>query len=226
MEFPIAAPPTPPTTAPTEPPTTAPATAPPTAPVTRPFWSAKAISDDAQSNTAAERTRIIRDMETSCKAAKPAVAAKDSTNNDKGFFASIQSIDTPDPMTVVLNFKHPSLEALYHLGTETAVIIDEKSAATEATAPVGTGPYKLSSWTKGASITLDKWDGYREPAQIPLAHATFRFISDPSAAVAAMLAGDVDAFPRFANVQALGQFRSDQRFQVLVGGTEGKTILA
>src|SRR5271165_7072726 len=152
--------------------------------------------------------------------------AKDSTNKDKVFFASIQSIDTPDPMTVVLNFKDPSFEALYHLGAETSVIIDEKSAASEATAPVGTGPYKLSSWTKGASIALDKWDGYRESAKIPLAHATFRFISDPSAAVAAMLAGDVDAFPRFANVQALGQFRSDPRFQVLVGGTEGKTILA
>jgi peptide/nickel transport system substrate-binding protein len=153
-------------------------------------------------------------------------AATDSTNKDKGFFASIQSIDTPDPNTVVLNFKDPSFEALFHLGTETAVVIDEKSAAGEATNPVGTGPYKLSSWTKGASITLDKWDGYREPAKIPLAHATFRFISDPSAAVAAMLAGDVDAFPRFANVQALGQFKSDPRFQVLIGGTEGKTILA
>ena len=41
-----------------------------------------------------------------------------------------------------------------------------------------------------------------------------------------MLAGDVDAFPRFANVEALDQFKSDPRFQVLVGGTEGKTILA
>ena len=41
-----------------------------------------------------------------------------------------------------------------------------------------------------------------------------------------MLAGDVDAFPRFANVQALDQFKSDPRFQVLIGGTEGKTILA
>jgi hypothetical protein len=36
--------------------------------VTRPFWSAKAICDDAQSNTAAERKRLIRDIETSCKA--------------------------------------------------------------------------------------------------------------------------------------------------------------
>src|SRR5437667_4705816 len=29
-------------------------------------------------------------------------AAKDSTNKDKGFFSSIESVDTPDPTTVVL----------------------------------------------------------------------------------------------------------------------------
>ncbi len=126
-------------------------------------------------------------------------AATESTNKDKAFFASIESIDTPDPMTVVLNFKQPSFEALYHLGMDTAVILDEKSATAAATNPVGTGPYKLSSWEKGSSIVLDKWDGFRDAANIPIAHATFRFISDPSAAVAAMLAGDVDAFPRFAN---------------------------
>ena len=89
-------------------------------------------------------------------------AAKDSTNKDKGFFASIESIETPDPLTVVLKFKDPSFEALFHLGMNTAVILDEKSAANEATTPVGTGPYKLASWTKGASIVLDKWDGYRD----------------------------------------------------------------
>jgi peptide/nickel transport system substrate-binding protein len=153
-------------------------------------------------------------------------AAKESTNKDKTFFASIESIETPDPLTVVLKFKEPSFTALYHLGSETGVIIDEKSAASEATNPVGTGPYKLSSWTKGSTITLDKWDGFRDAANIPIAHATFRFISDPSAAVAAMLASDIDAFPRFANNQALDQFKSDPRFQVLIGGTEGKTILA
>ena len=95
-------------------------------------------------------------------------AAKDSTNKDKGFFASIESIDTPDPTTVVLKFKEPSFEALFHLGMDTAVILDEKSAANEATSPVGTGPYKLSAWTKGSSITLDKWDGFRDAAKIPL----------------------------------------------------------
>ncbi|MGD1037519.1 MAG: ABC transporter substrate-binding protein [Roseiarcus sp.] len=153
-------------------------------------------------------------------------AAKDSTNKEKAFFASIESIDASDPDVVTLKFKAPSFQALFHLGLNTAVVIDEKSAASEATNPVGTGPYKLAAWNKGVSVTLDKWDGFRDAGRIAIAHATFRFISDPSAEVAALLAGDVDEFPRFAGVHGLAQFQSDPRFQALIGGTEGKTILA
>jgi len=151
--------------------------------------------------------------------------AKDSTNKEKAFFASIESIDASAPDVVTLKFKAPSFEALFHLGLNTAVIVDEKSVASEATNPVGTGPYKLAAWNKGSSVTLDKWDGFRDAGKIAIAHATFRFVSDPSAATAAMLAGDIDAFPRFASVQSIPQFQSDPRFQVLIGGTEGKTIL-
>ena len=153
-------------------------------------------------------------------------ASKDSTNKEKAFFASIQSIDASDPAKVTLTFKEPSFQALYHLGLNTAVIVDEKSAATDATQPVGTGPYKLASWNKGASATLEKWDGYRAAAEIAIKRVTFKFIGDPSAQVAALLAGDVDVFPRFQALQDVAQFQGDPRFQVLLGGTEGKTILA
>jgi peptide/nickel transport system substrate-binding protein len=153
-------------------------------------------------------------------------AAKESTNKEKAFFASIESIDASDPAAVALKFKAPSFDALYHLGMNTAVIVDEKSAAANATNPVGTGPYKLANWTKGSSVTLEKWDGFRDTAKIAISKATFRFINDPSAQVAALLAGDVDAFPRFGNLDSLAQFQSDPRFKVTIGGTEGKTILA
>jgi peptide/nickel transport system substrate-binding protein len=152
-------------------------------------------------------------------------AAKDSTNKEKAFFASIQAIDASDPDVVTLTFKEPSFDALFHLGQNTAIILDEKSAANEPNQPIGTGPYKLSAWNKGASATLDKWDGFRDAGKIAITHATFKFISDPSAQAAALLAGDVDAFPR-GPIQALPQFQGDPRFQVLIGGTEGKTILA
>jgi peptide/nickel transport system substrate-binding protein len=153
-------------------------------------------------------------------------AAKESTNKEKAFFASIESIDASDPAAVSLKFKEPSFDALYHLGMNTAVVVDERSAAANATNPVGTGPYKLANWTKGASVTLEKWDGFRDAAKISIKKATFRFISDPSAEVAALLAGDVDAFPRFGNLDSVAQFQSDPRFKVTIGGTEGKTILS
>jgi peptide/nickel transport system substrate-binding protein len=148
-------------------------------------------------------------------------AAKDSTNKEKAFFASIQSIDASDPATIKLTFKEPSFQAL-----NTAVILDEKSAATDATTPVGTGPYKFVSWNKGASATLEKWEGFRDAGKIAIKRVTFKFISDPSAEMAALLAGDVDAFPRFSGLQNAAQFQADPRFQVLIGGTDGKTILA
>ena len=54
---------------------------------------------------------------------------------------------------------------------------------------------------------------------------TFRFISDPAAQVAALLAGDVDAFPRAAAARSVAQFKADPRFKVLIGGSRAKTIL-
>src|ERR1700733_8241812 len=77
-------------------------------------------------------------------------AAKETTNKEKAFFASIESIDATDPAVVVLTFKNPSFDALFHLGLNTAVVIDEKSAAGEANHPVGTGPYQFASWNRGA----------------------------------------------------------------------------
>ncbi len=44
--------------------------------------------------------------------------AEKSTNKDKAFFASIESIDASDPNVVVLKFKDPSFDALFHLGSE------------------------------------------------------------------------------------------------------------
>jgi peptide/nickel transport system substrate-binding protein len=44
--------------------------------------------------------------------------------------------------------------------------------------------------------------------------------------VAALLAGDIDAMPRFGAVESLQQFRDDKRFTVSIGSTAGKGLLA
>jgi peptide/nickel transport system substrate-binding protein len=153
-------------------------------------------------------------------------AASTSTNKDKSLFQSIAQITTPGDDTVVINMKNPEPNLPFLLGQASASIVEPKSAPTDATVPVGTGPYVLAAWAKGSSITLTKWPGYRNAATIHLTKVLIRFISDPSAQVASLLSGDVDAFPRVAAARSLAQFKADPRFAVQIGGSRAKTIVA
>jgi peptide/nickel transport system substrate-binding protein len=152
-------------------------------------------------------------------------AADKSTNKDKLTFAAMESVAAIDDYTVVILNKGLDPNFLFLLGQATASIVEPKSADGNAIKPVGTGPYQLSAWNKGSSVTLSKWDGYRNAAGIKMKKVTFRFISDPAAQVASLLAGDVDAFPR-VTPRSVAQFKINAKFQVVVSGSRAKTILA
>lgn len=150
--------------------------------------------------------------------------AEKSTNKDKRTFAALTT-RAVDEHTVVILTKEIDPDFPFLLGQATAVIVEPKSAESNMTKPVGTGPYTLENWVKGSSITLRKWDGYRNAGAVKLNRATFRFIPDPAAQVAAMMAGDVDVFPRITP-RSVEQFKGNNRFQVMVSGSRAKTILA
>lgn len=153
--------------------------------------------------------------------------AEGSTNKaKKGVFDNISSIATPAPDQVILTLNNPDATLPFRLGENTAVILSAASAAGTAAKPVGTGPFQLEAWQKGTSITLTKWDGFRDAGAIALRRATFRFINDNAAQLAALLAGDIDGMPRFGAVQNLSQLRADKRFSVEIGSTAGKGLLA
>jgi len=147
-----------------------------------------------------------------------------STNKDKRLFAALTT-RVVDEHTVVLLNQDIEPNLLFLLGQATAIIVEPKSVAGNATKPVGTGPYQLADWRRGASITLAAWPEWRSASQIRIRRATFRFISDQAAQVAALLAGDVDAFPRVAP-RGVAQFKANPRFQVIISGSRAKTILA
>jgi len=153
--------------------------------------------------------------------------AEGSTNKaKKAVFDNISRIETPDPSTVLVVLNQADGNFLFRMGENTAVILDPKSAATTASKPIGTGPFKFESWAKGSAVTLVKNDAYRNAAAVKMKKVTFRFISDSSAQVAALLAGDIDGIPRGLAPQDAKQFQTDPRFWVGIGGTEGKTIVS
>ena len=151
--------------------------------------------------------------------------AADSVNAQKGLFAAIDAVDVVDPATVKVTLKDPQGSFLYNLGWGDAVIVAPESAATNKDKPVGTGPFKFDNWAKGSSITIVKNPDYwGEPAFLD--KAEFRIVPDAAAAVPALLSGDVQAFPNAGVGDALAQVQADPRFKVVIGSTEGETVLA
>ncbi|MBL8837430.1 MAG: ABC transporter substrate-binding protein [Alphaproteobacteria bacterium] len=152
--------------------------------------------------------------------------APDSTNAQKWIFQPIASIATPDPRTVAITLRQPMANFLFGLGWGDAVIFEPSTIANNRTNPVGTGPYRFVRWARGDRIELERYDGYRDRANLPIRRAVFRFMSDPQAQMAALRAGDIDGVTNFGAYEAVDLFRNDPRFRVTVGNTEGETILA
>ncbi|ESX62156.1 ABC transporter substrate-binding protein [Mesorhizobium sp. LSHC422A00] len=150
--------------------------------------------------------------------------ANNSVNAQKALFAAIDTVEVVDPTTVKVTLKNPQGSFIYNLGWGDAVIVAPESADTNKEKPIGTGPFKFQSWAKGSSITLVKSDNYWG-APVSLDKAEFRIVPDAAAAVPALLSGDIQAFP-FFDPDSVAQVKDDPRFKVVIGSTEGETILA
>jgi peptide/nickel transport system substrate-binding protein len=151
--------------------------------------------------------------------------APDSTNAQKWIFAPIAGIEAPDPATVAITLKQPSGNFLYGLAWGDAVVFGPESVANDKTKPIGTGPYRFQRWNRGDRVELIRNDAYwgKVPA---ISRATFRFIPDAQAQVSAIRSGDVDALSNLAAPEAAEQLKADPKLKVVVGNTEGETILA
>ena len=152
--------------------------------------------------------------------------AEDSVNAQKGLFANIADVSAPDDTTVVVTLTTPTGNFLFNMAWGDAVILNEgDDVEALKTHPNGTGPFVFQNWVQGDSITMTRNPNYwGEPAKLET--VTIKYISDPTAAFNAVMAGDVDAFPTFPAPENLPQFDADPRFTVIVGSTEGETILS
>lgn len=149
----------------------------------------------------------------------------DSKNSQKWIFAPIGSIETPDALTVIIKLKSVAGDFVESLAWADATIFSEKSVGKAATEPVGTGPYQFVRWNRGDRVILKRNDSYWGQ-KAPIANATVRFVTDPQAQVAALLAGDCDAHTNIGAPEAVAQLRANPNLRVTVGRTEGETILS
>ncbi len=143
-----------------------------------------------------------------------------------GYYTAIGDIIVKDDYTITFALKSLNANFLLNMARQGSVIYPREAVETLKSAPIGTGPFRFGEWVRGDRIVLTRNRDYHVKELPKLERVTFRFITDPNAALAALKAGDVDASLFGLGPEHIAELRKDGRFSVIEGNTTNDVILA
>jgi len=108
-------------------------------------------------------------------------------------FEDAVAVETPDAATVIVRFKRPYSQRLFDFNIPIVSASAFARAAEMDRKPVGTGPYRLESWTTNQAIVLRRREDVPASAY-PFAKVVFRVIPDNAVRFQAGIRGDLDEF--------------------------------
>jgi peptide/nickel transport system substrate-binding protein len=120
-----------------------------------------------------------------------------------GFKASpdslVQTVTVVDPYTIQFGLKQPFsafptaiASGYFGIASPTAIQKAGGSYGTPNSLAVGTGGFKFKEWRTGDRVTLEKNAAYWKAGLPKLAQVVMRFVTDPSARLAQLRAGQLD----------------------------------
>jgi len=146
----------------------------------------------------------------------------DKTVQGNAEFAAVTSITAPDATTVKIVLSEPNQNFLFALTGPAGLVFKTGDKTDLKTAENGTGPFTLTRWNTGSSITFARNDDYWGEAA-GVAQVEFQYIPDFTAGVNAALAHDVDVLTA-VDPNLASQLEDD--FTLTKGRTTDKATLA
>ncbi|MAZ31571.1 MAG: peptide ABC transporter substrate-binding protein [Thalassospira sp.] len=144
-------------------------------------------------------------------------------------YAAIKSVEVIDENTVDMHLTQPDPVLLTKLAGYGAMIVPPKYIAEKGedyfnAHPIGTGPFKMVSYEPKVGLTLeayaDHWGGAPKLSTIQ-----YRFISEPSTAVAELQAGNVDlVIPPTIPIGMIPTIQEDENIDIVT--TVSPTVYA
>lgn len=148
----------------------------------------------------------------------------DETLQGNAEFAAVSSITAPDASTVEITLSEPNQNFLFALTGPAGLVFRSGDTTDLQTAENGTGPFTLSSWNKGSTITFSRYAEYwGDPAGV--AEVVFEYIPDFTAGVNAALDGSLDVLTA-VDPNLAPQLEESGEFTLTTGRTTDKATLA
>ena len=143
--------------------------------------------------------------------------------SDSDRLARVQSI-VANGKDVVLTLSQPDSSLLWNLTGRAGLVLKKDDTTDRKTKANGTGPYKLTSWKQGDSITFDRNDAFwGDKAKVK--EVVFSYIPDNQAALNGALAHELDVVTGFdANLK--DQIEANGDFTLVLGKSTDKGTLA
>lgn len=142
-------------------------------------------------------------------------------------YEAVKSIEKVDDHTVKVTLSRPSQNFWQGMGSISGLIQPEANAANIATNPIGTGPYKLVSYTTNSAFEFTANPTYwgTKPA---IKDVTVRIITDGTAGLNALEASEVDALPVITIDlwEQLGKRELDKKFSLVTYPQVGEPTYA
>ncbi|CAN5528562.1 peptide-binding protein [soil metagenome] len=138
-------------------------------------------------------------------------------------FTGVDSVETPDDLTVVVNMKTVNAASLVTWGGFQIVQSKYHAEVGEAKykgAPIGTGPYKLKEWKAAEFTELEAFDGYYG-GRPKIDVLRMEIVPEDAVRKQALITGDADASVWPLLVQDSLTLAKDPKFKVLSSPTSG-----
>ena len=151
--------------------------------------------------------------------------ATDWTTSLKAGMSAVADAKAVSPTQLQVTLSAPSNDWLYRMTTHLGAMFSRNGVADLANKPIGTGPYTFTSWNRGDSITLTRNDSYwgTKPYYQTV---VLKYFKDATALNNALLTGAINVVTTVQAPEALAQFTSNSKYQVIEGTTNGEVLLS
>lgn len=146
-----------------------------------------------------------------------------SNNPQKKWFEKVGTVESPDPTTLIIHLHQPDSLLPFALALPAASMVHPATAETNATRPVGTGPFRFDSRQQGNRVTLTRNRTYwGESAKLD--EASFVFMRSTAGTESMLSEGLIDGLVSVSRASAHFATRPDYR--MIPRRIENKVILA